>query len=233
MHTVVLIRHGESEWNRDNRFTGWTDVPLSEKGIHEARQAGRLLREGGYTFDVAFTSLLRRAIHTVWLVLEEMDLVWIPVHKTWRLNERHYGALQGLNKAETAEKLGKEQIELWRRSYDVRPPALTVDDPRHPCHDPRYADLRRADLPATECLRDTVDRFLPWAQENIAPSIRSGKRVLIAAHGNTLRALLKWADQISDDEIPEVNIPTGTPLVYEVDEDLTPIRSFYLGDQPK
>jgi 2,3-bisphosphoglycerate-dependent phosphoglycerate mutase len=230
MHTVVLIRHGESEWNRDNRFTGWTDVPLTEKGIREARQAGRLLREGGYTIDMAFTSLLRRAIHTVWLVLEEMDLVWIPVHKTWRLNERHYGSLQGLNKTETAEKHGEDQVDQWRRSYDVRPPALTLDDPRHPCHDPRYSDLRRADLPATECLRDTVDRFLPWAQENIAPPIRSGKRVLIAAHGNTLRALVKWADQISDDEIPEVNIPTGTPLVYEVDEDLTPIRSFYLGD---
>ena len=231
MHTVVLIRHGESEWNRDNRFTGWTDVPLTEKGIQEARQAGRLLREGGYTFDIAFTSMLRRAIHTTWLVLEEMDLLWIPVHKTWRLNERHYGTLQGLNKAEIAKKHGEKQVELWRRSYDVRPPALTLDDPRHPCHDPRYAGLRRADLPATESLRDTVDRFLPWAQENIAPPIRTGKRVLIAAHGNTLRALVKWADQISDDEIPEVNIPTGIPLVYEVDEDLTPIRHFYLGDQ--
>ena len=199
MKTIVLLRHGESIWNQENRFTGWTDVPLSEKGIQEAREAGRLLREGGYAFDMAFTSVLKRAIKTLWIVLEEMDLMWIPVVNSWRLNERHYGALQGLNKAETAKEYGEEQVNLWRRSFDVRPPALTDDDMRHPRNDPKYANLHPWDLPATECLKDTIDRFLPYAQENIAPAILAGQHVLIVAHGNTLRALVKYADRISDD----------------------------------
>jgi 2,3-bisphosphoglycerate-dependent phosphoglycerate mutase len=231
MKTIVLLRHGESIWNKENRFTGWTDVPLSEKGIQEAREAGRLLREGGYTFDIAYTSVLKRAIKTLWIVLEEMDLMWIPVVNSWRLNERHYGALQGLNKAETASKHGEEKVSIWRRSYDVRPPALTPEDPRHPRNDPRYANLRPDDLPATECLKDTIERFLPYAQENITPAIRTGQRVLIAAHGNTLRALVKYADLLSDEEIVKVNIPTGVPLVYELSDDMKPLRRYYLGDQ--
>lgn len=231
MKTIVLLRHGESIWNQENRFTGWTDVPLSEKGIWEAREAGRLLREGGYVFDMAFTSVLKRAIKTLWIVLEEMDLMWIPVVNSWRLNERHYGALQGLNKAETAKEYGEEQVNLWRRSFDVRPPALTEDDMRHPRNDPKYARLHPWDLPATECLKDTIDRFLPYAQENIAPAMLAGRRVLIVAHGNTLRALVKYADRISNEEIVKVNIPTGLPLVYELEDDLKPIRSYYLGDQ--
>jgi len=233
MKKVVLIRHGESEWNKENLFTGWTDVKLSEKGIQKAIQAGRILKKEGYFFDVAYTSVLTRAIKTLWLILEEMDLMWIPVYRSWRLNERHYGALQGLNKAETAKKHGKEQVTLWRRSYDVRPPALTPDDPRHPSHDPRYADAPPKELPVTECLKDTVERFMPYAQENIAPKIRIGKRVVIAAHGNTLRALVKYVDQIPDDKINELNIPTGIPLVYELEDDLSPIRHYYLGDPEK
>ena len=231
MKKIVLLRHGESTWNRENRFTGWTDVPLSEKGVQEAREAGRLLREGGFTFDIAFTSVLKRAIKTLWLVLEEMDLMWIPVTKSWRLNERHYGALQGLNKSEAAAELGEEQVKLWRRSFDVPPPALTPDDPRHPRHDPRYADLHPEDLPATECLKDTIDRFLPYAQENIGPAVRSGRSVLVVAHGNTLRGLIKYAERISDTEIADLNIPTAIPLVYEFEDDMKPIRRYYLGDQ--
>ncbi len=230
MKRMVLLRHGESTWNKENRFTGWTDVGLSERGVAEAREAGRLLHEGGYVFDVAYTSVLKRAIKTLWLVLEDMDLMWIPVHRSWRLNERHYGALQGLNKAETAERHGEEQTRLWRRSYDVRPPALTADDPRHPRFDPRYAALRPEELPATECLKDTVERFLPYWRDTIAPRIRAGDRVLAAAHGNSLRALVKHLDRISDDAIVGLNIPTGIPLVYELHDDLSPMRSFYLGD---
>jgi len=231
MKTLVLMRHGESIWNRENRFTGWTDVPLSEKGIEEAREAGRLLREGGYIFDIAFTSLLKRAIKTLWIVLEEMDLMWVPVLSSWRLNERHYGALQGLNKSESAAKLGEEQVKLWRRSYDVPPPVLKPDDPRHPCHDPKYAGLHPGDLPATECLKDTLDRFTPYAQERIGPAIRAGKRVLLVAHGNTLRGLIKYAERIPDKEIPDLNIPTAIPLVYELEDDMKLIRRYYLGDR--
>jgi 2,3-bisphosphoglycerate-dependent phosphoglycerate mutase len=231
MKKIVLLRHGESVWNKENRFTGWTDVPLSEKGIQEAKEAGHLLREEGYTFDIAYTSVLKRAIKTLWIVLEEMDLMWIPVVVSWRLNERHYGALQGLNKAETASKHGEEKVSIWRRSYDVPPPALTPDDPRHPRNDPKYANLHPDDLPATESLKNTIERFLPYAQENIAPAIRAGQRVLIAAHGNTLRALVKYADRLSDEEIIKVNIPTGVPLVYELSDGMKPIRSYYLGDQ--
>jgi 2,3-bisphosphoglycerate-dependent phosphoglycerate mutase len=227
---MVLLRHGESVWNRENRFTGWTDVGLSERGVEEAREAARLLGEGGFVFDVAFTSVLKRAIKTLWLVLEDMDLMWIPVHGSWRLNERHYGALQGLNKAETAERHGEEQTRLWRRSYDVRPPPLAADDPRHPRSDPRYARLRPEEIPATECLKDTVERFLPYWHDTIAPRIRAGERVLVAAHGNSLRALVKYLDGISDDAILGLNIPTGIPLVYELHDDLRPIRSVYLGD---
>jgi 2,3-bisphosphoglycerate-dependent phosphoglycerate mutase len=224
------LRHGESTWNNENRFTGWTDVDLSERGIVEAREAGRLLRDGGYVFDVAFTSVLKRAIRTLWIALDELDLMWIPVTKNWRLNERHYGALQGLNKAETAAKHGEAQTKIWRRSYDIPPPPLTPDDPRHPSRDPRYADLPPADLPLTESLKDTVDRFLPYWHESIAPSIRSGARVLIAAHGNSLRALVKYLDGIDDKTITELNIPTGIPLVYELDDALRPLRHYYLGD---
>ena len=230
MKTLVLLRHGESTWNKENRFTGWTDVELSERGIQEATEAGRLLKDGGYIFDVAYTSVLKRAIKTLWLALEQMDLMWIPVHNSWRLNERHYGALQGLNKAETAAKHGMEQTQIWRRSYDVPPPALTPDDPRHPSHDPRYASLRPEELPLTECLKDTVTRFLPIWHETIAPAVRDGQRVLIAAHGNSLRALVKYLDNIPDDKIVALNIPTGIPLVYELTDGLVPIRSFYLGD---
>jgi 2,3-bisphosphoglycerate-dependent phosphoglycerate mutase len=230
MKTLGLLRHGESTWNKENRFTGWTDVGLSEKGVREAIDAGRTLLEDGYRFDVAFTSVLKRAIKTLWLVLEEMDLMWIPVQRSWRLNERHYGALQGLNKAETAERHGMEKTQIWRRSYDTPPPPLTKDDPRFPGNDPRYASLRPDEVPLTECLEDTVERFLPFWHETIAPAVRSGQRVLIAAHGNSLRALVKYLDQIPDDEIAGLNIPTGIPLVYELEDDLKAIRNFYVGD---
>lgn len=231
MYRVVLLRHGESEWNKANLFTGWTDVDLSEKGLQEAKQAAVLLKQEGYTFDIAYTSVLKRAIRTLWIVLDGMDLMWIPVIRSWRLNERMYGALQGLNKAQTAEKYGDEQVHLWRRSYDVPPPALEKDDERYPGKDPRYADLPDDEVPTTECLKDTVERFLPYWKETIAPTIKSGKKVIIAAHGNSLRALVKYLDNISDEEIPGLNIPTGVPLVYELDEDLKPIRHYYLGDQ--
>lgn len=231
MKKIVLLRHGESVWNRENRFTGWTDVALSDKGVQEAREAGRLLREEGLTFDVAYTSVLKRAIKTLWIVLEEMDLMWLPVIRSWRLNERHYGALQGLNKAEAAKELGEEQVQLWRRSYDVPPPPLRIDDPRHPRHDVKYANLHPEDIPTTECLKDTVDRFLPYAQENIGPAVRAGKRVLVVAHGNTLRGLVKYAERISDADIVDLNIPTAIPMVYELEDDLKPIRRYYLGDQ--
>ena len=230
MKRLVLLRHGESTWNKENRFTGWTDVPLSERGVDEARTAGRTLAADGYGFDVAYTSVLKRAIKTLWLALEELDQMWIPVHNSWRLNERHYGALQGLNKAETAARHGREQTELWRRSYDVRPPALAADDPRSPARDPRYAGLMPSELPLTECLKDTVERFLPYWRETIAPAIVAGRRVVIAAHGNSLRALVKHLDRISDRDIVGLNIPTGIPLVYELEDDLRPIRHFYLGD---
>src|SRR6185369_12239948 len=230
MPTLVILRHGESQWNKENRFTGWVDVPLAESGEREAREAGRLMAAEGLSFDVAYTSVLKRAVKTLWLALEEMDLMWIPVHNSWRLNERHYGALQGLNKAETAERHGMEQTQLWRRSYDIRPPALTPDDSRHPSRDPRYASLRPEELPLTECLKDTVARFLPYWHDTIAPAVRAGQRVLIAAHGNSLRALVKYLDGITDDKIAGLNIPTGIPLVYELDDDLKPSRSFYLGD---
>jgi 2,3-bisphosphoglycerate-dependent phosphoglycerate mutase len=233
MHKLVLIRHGESIWNKENLFTGWTDVDLSEKGVEEAREGGRVLKEQGYTFDIAFTSVLKRAIRTLWIVLDEMDLMWIPVVRDWRLNERHYGALQGLNKAQTAEKYGEQQVKVWRRSYDVRPPALEETDPRFPGRDPRYRELGKGQLPLAECLKDTVDRFLPFWQEVIAPAVRAGQRVLIAAHGNSLRALVKYLDHIPDEVIPEVNIPTGMPLVYELTDDLKPIRHYYLGDPEK
>ena len=230
MYRIVLLRHGESTWNKENRFTGWTDVDLSEAGRDEAKQAGELLRREGYVFDVAYTSVLKRAIRTLWIVLDELDQMWIPVHRHWRLNERHYGALQGLNKAETAAKHGEEQTKIWRRSYDIRPPALTPDDPRYPGHDPRYAKLSSGELPLTECLKDTVERFLPYWHETIAPAVKRGERVLVTAHGNSLRALVKYLDGISDEAIVELNIPTGIPLMYELDEQLKPIRSSYLGD---
>jgi 2,3-bisphosphoglycerate-dependent phosphoglycerate mutase len=230
MKTLVLLRHGESIWNMENRFTGWTDVGLSEKGTEEALEAGRLLREGGYVFDLAYTSVLKRAVKTLWLALEEMDLMWIPIEKSWRLNERHYGALQGLNKQETVEKHGEQQVKIWRRSYDIRPPALNPSDPRSPAKDPRYASLKPSEVPLTECLKDTVDRVMPYWNSDIAPAVRSGKRVLIASHGNSLRALVKYLDNISDKDIVGLNIPTGIPLVYELNDDLTPIKSFYLGD---
>jgi len=230
MKKLVLLRHGESQWNRENRFTGWTDVGLTDKGVGEAVAAGQLLKQEGFTFDVAFTSVLSRAIKTLWLALEQLDRMWIPVHLSWRLNERHYGALQGLNKAETAERHGMEQVLLWRRSYDIRPPALTPDDPRFPGGDPRYAGLGAAELPLTECLKDTVARFLPYWHETIAPAVAAGRRVIIAAHGNSLRALVKVLDGVSDRDILELNIPTGIPLVYELDDALTPLRHYYLGD---
>ena len=233
MHKLVLIRHGESTWNKENLFTGWTDVDLSKKGVQEAKEGGRVLKEKGYTFDIAFTSVLKRAIRTLWIVMDEMDLMWIPVIRDWRLNERHYGALQGLNKAQMAEKFGEKQVKVWRRSYDIRPPALEETDPRNPAKDPRYKELKKEQIPLTECLKDTVERFLPCWHEVIAPTVRSGKRVLIAAHGNSLRALVKYLDNIPDDVIPEVNIPTGMPLVYELKDDLTPIRNYYLGDPEK
>jgi 2,3-bisphosphoglycerate-dependent phosphoglycerate mutase len=230
MIKLVLLRHGESLWNKENRFTGWTDVDLSERGIEEAKAAGRLLKQEGYIFDVAFSSVLKRAIRTLWLVQDEMDLMWIPVSLSWRLNERHYGALQGLNKAEMAARFGEEQVLLWRRSYDVAPPPLEKDDPRYPGYDPRYKDLDEKDLPLTESLKDTVARFLPCWHELIAPTLASGKRVIIVAHGNSLRALVKYLDDISDAEIVHLNIPTGIPLVYELTDSLTPIRHYYLGD---
>jgi 2,3-bisphosphoglycerate-dependent phosphoglycerate mutase len=230
MHKLVLLRHGESTWNRENRFTGWTDVDLSERGRQEAQEAGRLLKEGGYLFDSAFTSVLKRAIRTLWYALDALDLMWIPVEKSWRLNERHYGELQGLNKAETAAQHGDEQVKIWRRSYDIPPPALTPDDERHPSRDPRYARLDPKDLPLAESLKDTVARFLPYWHEVIAPTIESGQRVVIAAHGNSLRALVKYLDDVSEKDILELNIPTGIPLVYELDERLRPIRHYYLGD---
>jgi 2,3-bisphosphoglycerate-dependent phosphoglycerate mutase len=230
MPTLVLLRHGESTWNKENRFTGWTDVDLSDRGRDEAREAGRLLKEGGYSFDLAYTSVLKRAIRTLWITLDGIDQMWLPVIKNWRLNERHYGGLQGLNKAETAEKHGEAQVKIWRRSYDIPPPPLTPDDPRHAARDVRYADLDPKDVPLTESLKDTVDRFLPYWHHTIAPSIKSGKKVLIAAHGNSLRALVKYLDDISNDEIVELNIPTGIPLVYELDDALKPVRHFYLGD---
>jgi len=233
MHKLVLVRHGESVWNKENLFTGWTDVDLSEKGVEEAAEGGRVLKEEGYVFDIAFTSVLKRAIRTLWIVQDEMDLMWIPVTRDWRLNERHYGALQGLNKAEMSEKFGEEQVKIWRRSYDTRPPALEETDPRNPAMDPRYQELKKEQVPLTECLKDTVARFLPCWHELIAPTVRSGKRVLIAAHGNSLRALLKYLDNIPDDVIPEVNIPTGMPLVYELEDDLKPIKNYYLGDPEK
>ena len=239
---LVLLRHGESTWNRENRFTGWTDVDLSDRGRLEAQEAGRLLQNWGSgagspgsrprvpIFDLAYTSVLKRAISTLWIALDVMDLMWIPVAKSWRLNERHYGALQGLNKAETAAKHGEQQTKIWRRSYDIPPPPLAPDDPRHPSHDPRYASLSPQELPLTESLKDTVSRFLPYWHETIAPTVRSGRRVLIAAHGNSLRALVKYLDNVPEAEIVELNIPTGIPLVYELNDDLTPIRHYYLGD---
>ncbi len=230
MKKIVLIRHGESVWNKENRFTGWTDVDLSAQGVEEARRAGQLMRAEGYAFDVAYTSLLRRAIRTLYIAQREMDQLWIPVYKHWRLNERHYGALQGLNKAETAAKFGDDQVLVWRRSYDTPPPALTRDDARYPGADPRYADLSPRELPLTECLKDTVERFVPYWEKVIAPEVRAGKRVLIAAHGNSLRALVKYLDNVSDDAIVGLNIPTAAPLVYELDDALKPIRHYYLGD---
>ena len=231
MKKLVLLRHGESVWNQENRFTGWTDVDLAEKGMNEAREAGRLLREQGFVFDLAYTSVLKRAIRTLWLALDQMDLLWIPVTKSWRLNERHYGALQGLNKAETAAKYGDEQVLVWRRSYDIPPPALDKADSRYPGQDPRYTGLSAQELPLTECLKDTVDRFLPYWLDTIAAQVKAGKRVIITAHGNSLRALVKYLDSVGDQEIVGLNIPTGIPLVYELDDDLKPIRHYYLGDQ--
>lgn len=230
MYKLVLLRHGESIWNKENRFTGWIDVDLSEKGIAEAKKAGQILKEQGYFFDIAYTSVLKRAIRTLWIVLDEMDLMWIPVYRSWRLNERHYGALQGLNKAEMAAKHGEDQVLIWRRSYDIRPPSLEKTDEMYPGNDPKYADLNKKDVPQTECLKDTVDRFLPYWHEVLAPTIKSGKRVIISAHGNSLRALLKHVGNISDEEIVKLNIPTGIPLIYEMDRELKPLKSYYLGD---
>jgi 2,3-bisphosphoglycerate-dependent phosphoglycerate mutase len=233
MHKLVLLRHGESDWNKENRFTGWTDVDLSDKGRQEAREAGITLKAGGYAFDAAYTSVLKRAIRTLWMTLDELDLLWIPVERSWLLNERHYGALQGLNKSETAAKFGEDQVKIWRRSYDIPPPPLTPDDERYPGHDPRYKNLTAQELPLTECLKDTVNRFLPYWHSTIAPAVRAGRRVLIAAHGNSLRALVKYLDHVSEEAIVGLNIPTGMPLVYELDGDLKPLRSYYLGDPEK
>ncbi|MDG2148857.1 MAG: 2,3-diphosphoglycerate-dependent phosphoglycerate mutase [Planctomycetota bacterium] len=230
MKTLVLLRHGQSEWNKENRFTGWHDVDLSEQGVGEAQSAGRLLKEEGFEFDVAYTSVLKRAIRTLWITMDEMDCLWLPVHRMWQLNERHYGALQGLNKAETAAEHGADQVLVWRRSYATPPPELDLSDERWPGHDRRYAALDPADVPRSECLKDTVERFLPAWNDVIAPAVQSGERVIIAAHGNSLRALVKHLDGISDEEIVGVNIPTGIPLVYELEDDLTPISSRYLGD---
>ena len=229
MHQLILLRHGESVWNQENLFTGWTDVDLSGRGREESRQAGNSLKAAGCLFDIAYTSVLKRAIRTLWILLDEMDLMWVPVRNDWRLNERHYGALQGLNKAETALKYGEEQVKLWRRSYLVRPPALEEGDPRHPRFDPRYLELGRDLLPAAECLQDTVERVLPFWRENIEPVLREGRRPLIVAHGNSLRGLIKYLDRISDEEIVNLEIPTGRPLVYQLDQDLRPLRHYYLG----
>ncbi len=231
MHKLVLLRHGQSQWNLDNRFTGWHDVDLTEQGAAEAREGGRVLKENGFVFDIAHTSVLKRAIRTLWLALDELDQMWLPVRRDWRLNERHYGALQGLNKAETAAKHGEEQVLIWRRSYDVPPPALEPEDEHYPGNDPRYANLTEAELPLCECLKDTVDRFLPYWHEVIAPEIKAGKKVIIVAHGNSLRALVKYLDDVSDEAILKLNIPTGMPLVYELDEDLKPLKNYYLGDE--
>ena len=231
MFRLVLLRHGESTWNKENRFTGWTDVDLSERGREEAVEAGKLLKAEGFEFDVAHTSLLKRAIRTLWIVLSEMDMMWIPEYRSWRLNERHYGALQGLNKAETAAKHGEAQVKIWRRSYDIPPPPLTSGDPQHPSRDRRYADLKPDELPLTESLKDTVARFLPYWHSSIAPHITSGKRVLVAAHGNSLRALVKYLEHTSEQDIVELNIPTGIPLVYVLDDELRPVERYYLGDQ--
>ena len=233
MKQLVIVRHGESIWNQENRFTGWTDVDLSANGLREAKEGGQVLRRDGYVFDVAYTSVLKRAIRTLWTILDEMDLMWIPVHRSWRLNERHYGALQGLNKSETAAQYGEDQVKIWRRSYDIPPPVLTPGDPRFPGHDPRYRNLSREELPRTECLKDTVARFLPLWHDTIAPAIRRGERVLIAAHGNSLRALVMYLDNIPEAQIVGLNIPTGMPLVYELDDDLKPVDHRYLGDPQK
>jgi 2,3-bisphosphoglycerate-dependent phosphoglycerate mutase len=231
MYKVVLLRHGESQWNLDNRFTGWTDVDLTEKGRNEAKAAGKILKENGFVFDIAYTSVLKRALRTLWIALDEMDLLWIPVIKNWRLNERHYGALQGLNKSETAAIHGEDKVLIWRRSYDIPPPDLEKTDERFPGNDPRYKDMDEKDIPTTECLMDTVDRFLPIWHETIAPVIKSGKKVIIAAHGNSLRALVKYLDNMSEEAVIKLNIPTGMPLVYELDENLKPIKHYYLGDE--
>ncbi len=231
MKKIVLLRHGESVFNKENRFTGWIDVDLSTKGLEEARNCGRLLQKEHFVFDIAFTSVLKRAIRTLWITLDEMDQMWIPINHSWRLNERHYGALQGLNKAETAAKYGEKQILIWRRSYDTQPPALTLDDTRYPGLDPRYQNLTKRNNPLTECLKDTVERFLPYWSETIVPMVQSGRRVIIAAHGNSLRALVKHLDNISNQDVLELNIPTGIPLVYELDDNLKPIQHYYLGDQ--
>ncbi|MBK1681215.1 2,3-diphosphoglycerate-dependent phosphoglycerate mutase [Rhodocyclus tenuis] len=235
MNKIVLLRHGESTWNKENRFTGWTDVDLTERGLAEAKAAGQLMKDAGFAFDLAFSSVLKRAMRTLWIALDEMDRLWIPVHRSWRLNERHYGALQGLNKAETAAKYGDAQVLEWRRSYDVPPPALAFDDVRHPHFDERYAPaysgLAGEALPPAECLKDTVARFVPYWEETIAPAVKAGRSVIVAAHGNSIRALVKYLDNISDADIVNLNIPTGIPLVYELDDDLKPIRSYYLGDQ--
>ena len=231
MYKVVLLRHGESTWNKENRFTGWTDVDFSEKGLQEAKKAGEVLKKEGFIFDIAYTSVLKRAIRTLWITLDGLDLMWIPVIRHWRLNERHYGALQGLNKAETAQKFGDDQVKIWRRSYDIQPPALEKNDERYPGKDPRYADLKDNELPLTECLKDTVARFVPYWEETIAPAVQSGQKVIITAHGNSFRALVKYLDNIPENEIVELNIPTGIPLVYELDQKLKPIKHYYLGDQ--
>ena len=231
MHKLVLLRHGQSQWNLENRFTGWTDVDLTEQGREEAKAAGRVLKEKGFVFDKAHTSVLKRAIRTLWIALDELDQMWLPVRRDWRLNERHYGALQGLNKSETAEKHGEEQVLIWRRSYDIPPPALAEDNEHYPGHDPRYANLTSEELPLTECLKDTVERFLPYWHEAIVPEIKEGQRVIIAAHGNSLRALVQYLDGLSEEAVLKLNIPTGMPLVYELDEDLKPIKNYYLGDE--
>ncbi|MFX0021971.1 MAG: 2,3-diphosphoglycerate-dependent phosphoglycerate mutase [Candidatus Hermodarchaeota archaeon] len=231
MYKLVLLRHGESTWNKENRFTGWTDVDLSGKGIQEAKEAAKLLIEGGYTFDIAYTSVLKRGIRTLWIVLDEMDLMWIPVHRSWRLNERHYGALQGFYKSKMAAEMGEEQVLIWRRSYDIPPPALKTTDPRYPGNEKKYADLNPDEIPLTECLKDTVARVLPYWHEVITQTIKSGKKILISAHGNSLRALVKYLDNMPDEEVVKLNIPTGVPLIYELDDDLKPITHYYLGDQ--
>lgn len=231
MHKLVLLRHGESTWNKENRFTGWTDVDLTEQGRQEAKAAGQVLKKDGYSFDLAYCSVMKRALRTLWIVLDELDELWIPVEKTWRLNERHYGGLQGLNKSETAAQYGEDQVLVWRRSYDIPPPPLEKSDERYPGHDPRYRDVPAADLPLTECLKGTVDRFLPYWHEVIAPQVKAGKKVVIAAHGNSLRALVKYLDDLSEEEVLKLNIPTGIPLVYELDDQLQPIKRYYLGDQ--